>query len=229
MELIFLFLIFLFGGLIGFFTAYMIQSMRSENKDSSPKESKKTAGASIESDDLEIARLLSKTTRPILIVEMDGQRYTNPDQLGEIHRNRVAKAVEDLSSWIKPPEVKIETKTDYPAPIVRPPTVLPKKTAGASDVRPVSLNPLDLFVPGQSKGGTRMKSLAEQIDEVLQEQIGDSTRYPEIHLTDSPGKGLLVVLGSETYEGIDSIPDLEIRNLIQGAVKEWEKRTTLKK
>ena len=37
-----------------------------------------------------------------------------------------------------------------------------------------------------------------------------------------PGKGLVVLVGINSYDGVDAVPDEEIRSLIRQCVKEWE-------
>lgn len=235
MDLTFLILIFVFGALIGFFTAYLFQSSKGEEKTASLEEAPQSPSSFKDPSAIEFARLLGRTGKPGLQIEMDGQKYTSPEQIDETLRNRLRCAAQELSIWInpasgKPEEARHEKDAPPPPSSIRVNPPAPIKPAGGSEVRPISMNPLDIFVPGgQSKADTRLKSLAEQIDEVLQEQIEGSELYSGIHLADSPGKGLLVIIGSETYEGIEAIPNPDIRSLIKGAVQEWERRTSIKK
>jgi hypothetical protein len=39
-----------------------------------------------------------------------------------------------------------------------------------------------------------------------------------------PGRGMMVMVGLDQYEGVEKVPDPEIRSLIREAVEEWEKR-----
>jgi len=42
-----------------------------------------------------------------------------------------------------------------------------------------------------------------------------------------PKKGLVVMVGLEQYEGVDAVPDEQIRAIIRSAVKAWEEKATL--
>jgi hypothetical protein len=68
------------------------------------------------------------------------------------------------------------------------------------------------------------KSLVEQIDAILQEKIQTSASHQtEIHLMEKPDRGLVVVIGDREYDGIDQVPDQQVRALIRDSVITWEK------
>lgn len=72
------------------------------------------------------------------------------------------------------------------------------------------------------------KSITAQIDEILQEMLKESGRENQaIRLIDDPGEGVIVMVGLEQYEGVDTVPDPDIRSLIRSAVAEWERRETI--
>jgi hypothetical protein len=69
------------------------------------------------------------------------------------------------------------------------------------------------------------KSMAEQIDEILQEKLSDiPLQGVEINLVELPDRGLSVLVGDQVYDGVGEIPDDRIRGLIEESVREWEKR-----
>jgi hypothetical protein len=71
------------------------------------------------------------------------------------------------------------------------------------------------------------KSIAAQVDEILQEMLVDSPLNTKaIRLLELPGKGMVVMVGLDHYEGVDAVPDEEIRSLLQVAVAEWERRVS---
>jgi hypothetical protein len=70
-------------------------------------------------------------------------------------------------------------------------------------------------------------SIAAQIDEILQEKLETSPLNSKaIRLLELPGKGMVVMVGLDQYEGVDAVPDEEIQNLIRSAVAEWERRVS---
>lgn len=67
------------------------------------------------------------------------------------------------------------------------------------------------------------KSIVEQVDEILQKHLEKSPLSNRlIRLVDAPGGGVEVLVDTMKYEGVNEVPDLEVRNLIQECVKEWE-------
>jgi hypothetical protein len=69
------------------------------------------------------------------------------------------------------------------------------------------------------------KSIAEQIDEILQEKIaGTPHRQRGLHVSAGPQGHALFQLDGRAYEGVDDLPDVEARSLVRTAIAEWEKR-----
>lgn len=69
----------------------------------------------------------------------------------------------------------------------------------------------------------RKKSIVEQVDEILQELIVSSPlKDQKIRLTEMYNKGVVVWVGQNYYEGIDVVPDEQVKSLIKQAVKKWE-------
>jgi hypothetical protein len=40
-----------------------------------------------------------------------------------------------------------------------------------------------------------------------------------------PNQGMVVMVGTDQYPNVDSVPDPEIKAIIQAAVKDWESQT----
>ncbi len=64
-----------------------------------------------------------------------------------------------------------------------------------------------------------------QIEDILQDMIiGTPMENQGIHLKEDPTRGVIVSVGPNSYEGIDAVPDPEIKATIRAAVSKWEKR-----
>jgi hypothetical protein len=64
-----------------------------------------------------------------------------------------------------------------------------------------------------------------QIDEILQERLaGTPLAVRGIRLQEAPDGGVIVLVGLQRFEGIDAVPDSEIKAAIRQAVAEWEKQ-----
>lgn len=69
-------------------------------------------------------------------------------------------------------------------------------------------------------------SLSEQINEILQEKLGAANLDDrKIYILEEPERGVVVVIGEDEYEGVEQVPDEQIKTLIQESVGEWESRS----
>ncbi len=63
-----------------------------------------------------------------------------------------------------------------------------------------------------------------QVEDILQDMIaGTPLAQRGLHLIEDPMRGVIVQVGVERYEGIDGVPDPEIKGVLRSAVNEWEK------
>ncbi len=122
-------------------------------------------------------------------------------------------------------------------------TSFPQKTPPTSKVQTVTtekeeyteapnMNIVDVMAraiqPKKSSFEEPPKSITTQIDEILQEMLKESGRENQaIRLVEDPGGGVIVMVGLEHYDGVDAVPDPEIRSLIRSAVAEWERRESI--
>ena len=100
-----------------------------------------------------------------------------------------------------------------------------------SSQKRMSMNPIDVFARALqaevSPSQPFARSIAEQIDEILQEMLENSPlRTRAIRLMELPNKGMVVMVGLNQYEGIDAVPDEDVKHLLRSAVAEWERRVT---
>jgi hypothetical protein len=137
-----------------------------------------------------------------------------------------ASEIERIEQVAEPPSVAPKSVA---AP---PPLVTPISTPAEIPSTPVqrpSISPVDVIAralqPDKSALQPPPKSIAGQIDEILQEMLENSDiAVKAVRLMELPNKGMVVMVGLKQYEGVDAVPDDEIKNIIRSAVAEWERR-----
>ncbi len=202
----------------------------------------------------EVARLLRDKTTQDLVVTMNGHTFRQATELNPGQSRRLHFASNVLVKWLAaappPPAATGEPGAEttqgelasatFPAdeewipaesaPVeAEPKTVPPFTVEPTEEVKPVSTQfsdvVSDIIKPGASAPKTtEFKSIAAQIDEILQEMIADTPfEQRGITVNDTPDHGVMVTLDGKQYPGVKDVPDEEVRNLIRSAVAEWEK------
>jgi len=70
----------------------------------------------------------------------------------------------------------------------------------------------------------KMLSVIDEVNEILQKKLADSPLAGKgIHLMENHNKEIRFWVGLNSYDDVDQIPDPEVRQIIDAAVKEWEK------
>lgn len=96
------------------------------------------------------------------------------------------------------------------------------------EVKPPSLELGDILsrviVPEVPKAQLIVKSIAEQIDEVIQRRLPETAyRGRNIHLRDAPGDGVIVFVDDERYSGVDEVKDAGVREFLHACISEWDR------
>jgi hypothetical protein len=156
--------------------------------------------------DLEILRAW-RTPASKVWLEMDGARLEDKTAMKPDQQRRLLNLLVDLRPWLSgapAPESQTAPQAEMSVP-------LPGKKAG----KPVP------EVPKPS-----LKSIIQQINDVLQENLITSVfKDREIQLTEGPDGAVIVQDGRMKYEGIDAVPDPEIKAMIRQAITQWEQTT----
>jgi hypothetical protein len=159
---------------------------------------------------VEAARMWRDPVDGTLLPELDGSRPASPESLSPEQRDRLTRLAGDLLAWLG---VSQPAEDPSPLPEVRPAQVAQQTGTPASP----------LPAPTTS-GPARGKSIAAQIDEILQEDLAESPlKNRAIRLMELPGKGMVVMVGLDQYADVGSVPDAEIREAIRASVARWEK------
>jgi hypothetical protein len=177
-------------------------------------------------------------------LDLDGARV-NPLSLSPDQRRRLVDMLNIMRPWLEgrsasapAPSMKtspsptpsqstsiserLETfagTPDQPAPVqpVRPP----------SQPIPPSAAPRFSTIAKEDRPSTPANSIVGQIDSILQAHLeGTALGERGIFLTQSPEGGVVVYVGLTRYNGVDDVPDPEIKAAIRAAISEWENRYT---
>ena len=91
--------------------------------------------------------------------------------------------------------------------------------------RPVSARPQ--IIAKEDRPSAPATSIVSQIDSVLQARLaGTALEERGIFLTQSPEGTVNVYVGLTRYNGVDEVPDPEVKAAIRAAISEWEDKYT---
>lgn len=165
-----------------------------------------------------------------IIIEVEGQIYKSVEELSLEQRQFLSSTTTEIVTWMSRSVLDPVLPVPTPQPPLNPIKIepFPVEPKPATVERSLANNFLRTLQPGGVKTPPQLKSLAAQVDEVLQEKIPFSgLSYHSIHLVDLPNYGMSVQVDREQYPGIDAVPDEDIRKLIREAVEEWKRRSSL--
>jgi hypothetical protein len=157
--------------------------------------------------DVEILRAW-RTLSGRIWLEMDGARLNGKESLQPNQRRRLVSMLVDLRPWLENTPAAKAVPEILPDPVSSEVSLAKKDRPDLKDIKPEPV----------------LKSIVEQIDAVLQDKLQISPlKDRDIHLTEGVGGIVFVRDGLKKYEGIDSVPEPEIKALIRQAVADWEK------
>ena len=160
--------------------------------------------------DVEILRA-GRARSGAIWLEMDGTRLNSLENLQTDQRKRLVNLLLELRPWLENIPAPAAPTPNPPRPDPSPVPPAAKTKTEKEAARPV----------------LAIKSILEQIDEVLQEKLPSSPyNKRDIRLEEGPGGVVMVRDGLNKYEGIEAVPDPEIQTLIRQAIAEWEKGAT---
>ncbi len=117
-----------------------------------------------------------------------------------------------------------------PLPPISPPAAAPySRSSELPPLEKPSMNPLKqmqiLRERAKQPPPPPPKSIAEQIDEILQEKvIGTAQAQRGLHVRAGAQGHAVFELDGKGYEAVDDLPDADARALIRAAIAEWERK-----
>jgi hypothetical protein len=214
---------------------------------SAPAPLQATPAPSIPTGLEEVAHLWVEPGSSKLVLEMGGQQLRTASELSGEQRSRLETSLAQLMDWLgKPlqapaPQPPAEALAGAPslnsknidsAGFSADRTPLPVPVSSQPVVKPI-INPFEFVVKAfqtDVKKPDTTKTLAEQVDDILQEKLAESPLKDKgIRLMDTLDRGLVVWVGLEKYDGVDAVPDEQVKAVLREAVDEWGKRASTRK
>ena len=138
-------------------------------------------------------------------VRFDEGWVSEPSKLSFVQKNRLEKNIKEAMQWLGSEENRQTEGVQ-----------IPKNSL--SDVGVPPLVPEKIVEKHK-----RQMSIVEQVDEILQDLLLSSPLAEKnIRLTEMANKGVIVWVVNEKFEGINAVPDEEVKKIIRQAVKKWE-------
>jgi hypothetical protein len=208
-------IIFLLGVSIGGVIEFALKGRSNPRQPLPPSKKKLT-----EDGDVEVFEAW-RTGSNSIYLSMDGKRLDNKEALLPEQHQRLLNLVLDLRPWLETGR----TAAMRPGAVPQPSTPAGPESGEAE--QPVRAKKgKNVFAGEEITPLPVTESIIEQIDRVLQGKLAASSMKERgIRLTEGPGGIVIIKVGTNTYEGVDSVPDLQVKAFIQQAVADWEKGT----
>jgi hypothetical protein len=219
--------------LIGIIAAFLVQSLR---EDKNPDQQEPPPAIQVEpvsekstappSNMIEVARILKDQSSQQPVLEMEGDLYRQASDIPAAQHKKLNAAICELCDWLGQPPPTLPP-SEVPAFLTSEPFI-PTKAAKPSRRGPLDILKDSLEADVRSALKNPPKSLAAQVDEILQEKLaGTDLASRGIRIMDTPSADLVVMVGLNKFDGIEAVPDLEVQAIIREAVSEWGRRASL--
>jgi hypothetical protein len=212
---------------------------RKAEEEQEPKEKREPApspsSVTVEVDDPGLLRI--KNENGYLTLDLDGTRV-NTSSLSPDQRKRLIEMLNVIRPWLEnksAPPMVIPSAHPQPAPVAdaRQNTPKPAVQPGAQrfdTASPLSASPQDKPSASTAKSdrpAAPASSIVGQIDSILQQHlVGTPLEERGVFLAQSPEGGVNVYVGLTRYNGVDDVPDAEIKAAIRAAITDWENKYT---
>jgi hypothetical protein len=176
-------------------------------------------------------------------LDLDGARV-NPASLSPGQRKRLIDMLNIMRPWLEGRSAPAPSMMNVPHPTSPPSTSIsdrletfagppteekPVSVQSAPPLRSISSStaPRPSTIAKEDRPSVPANSIVGQIDSVLQSRLeGTPLGERGIFMTQSPEGGVVVYVGLTRYNGVDDVPDPEIKAAIRAAISEWEDKYT---
>jgi hypothetical protein len=193
-----------------------------ERKAALAQASAPTANASV--GDPGLMRIRNENGR--LTLDLDGVRM-NTSALTAEQRKRLIDMLTAIRPWLEGKHASPPPTS--PTPPSQPAPAAETRQASPAPPRPVqpATRPTPTVKKKEAEPEATPTSIVGQINMILQAHIANTPlATPGIILLESPSGGVNVYIGVEKYEGVDAVPNEEVKAAIRAAIAEWETKFT---
>jgi hypothetical protein len=153
-----------------------------------------------------------------LRLRLEGERI-EAAALSTEQRKRIIAVLTQIRPWLESPTPgsrPAQPEPPRPTPIPAPD---PRPARSPGPVPPANIN--------QDEPVAAPQSIVEQIDAILHAQLaGTPLMEKGIRLQESPEGGVIVWVGINKYQGLEDVPDDQIKAVIRAAISAWENKYT---
>lgn len=164
-----------------------------------------------------------------ITLELDGTQVDRAS-LTTDQRKRLIEILTIIRPWLEGRPASAPSAPESVAPPPPKATALKPSPATPEPVRIASAPPpapRPGTIPREDRPPAPANSIVAQIDTVLQARLaGTPLEERGVFLTESPEGGVAVYVGLTRYDGIDEVPDPDIKAAIRAAISEWEQKYT---
>jgi hypothetical protein len=181
---------------------------------------------------IEVLRVLRDRLSGRLLIEMDGKRYLRPEDVQtDAIRLGLLATLQDLAKFAAPLAPNPQpgpSQAQSPEYVIDEDALAAAIAAQPAPLQPPTMNPFKqlqtLREMAKNAPPPQERSIAEQIDEVLQRKL-QSTAYAQrgLRVANSPRGTAVFQADGRVYDSVDDVPDSGAQSLIRAAVAEWEK------
>ena len=231
------------GWAIGFFDSNLRTSKKIKQAEDSARAAIQAAEKRLAEEQEKLASAETPVTRDdpglmrvknengTLTLDLDGARV-NTSAITADQRRRLIEMLSAMRPWLEGKPAPTPPSPPPPAPVVetRQGATVTPVSPPASPVTPPAATVSKAATPAKKKADEpepAPTSIVDQINLILQARIANTPlASPGVALIESPTGGVLVYIGLDKYEGVDNVPDEEVKTAIRAAIAEWERKYT---